>query len=95
MENSIQKSDIKINPRAVASVHDGGVVILDNSKGRLYSSGPAGAYIWQCIERRLSLDAIAERLHADFQVDLTTARDHTARFMEQLHGNGLIERRAA
>lgn len=58
MENSIDKSDIKINPEAVVSVHEGGVVILDNSKGRLYSSGPAGAYIWRCIERRLSLEAM-------------------------------------
>jgi len=95
MENSIYKSEIKINPEAVASAHEGGVVILDNSKGRLYSSGPAGAYIWRCIEQQLSLEAISERLHADYQIDLTTAREHTARFMEQLHGNGLIGRRAA
>jgi len=94
-KNRIQDLVIQINPEAVASFHDDGVVILDNSKGRLYSSGPAGAYIWRGIERRLSLEAIAEGLHADFQVELTTARDHTARFMEQLHGNGLIERRAA
>jgi len=91
----MSKSEIRINPEATASVHEGGVVILDNSNGRLYSSGPAGAYIWRCIERQLSLEAIAERLHADFQIDLTTAQEHTARFMEQLHGNGLIERRAA
>jgi len=95
MENSIYKSDIKINPQAVASVHEDGVVILDNGKGRLYSSGPAGAYIWRCIERHLSLEAIAEGLHTDFQVGLTTAREHAVRFMEQLQGNGLIERRAA
>lgn len=94
-KNRINDPEIKINPEAVASVHESGVVILDNSRGRLYSSGPAGAYIWRCIEQRLSVEAIAERLHADFQVELTTARDHTARFMEQLHGNGLIERRAA
>jgi hypothetical protein len=70
-------------------------VILDNGKGRLYSSGPAGAYIWRCIEQRLSLEAIAKKLHADFQIDLTSARDHTARFVEQLDGNGLIDRRSA
>ena len=95
MENSIDKSDIKINPEAVVSVHEGGVVILDNSKGRLYSSGPAGAYIWRCIEQQLSVEAIAEALHADFQIERKTAREHTVRFMEQLHWNGLIERRAA
>ena len=94
-KKGINDSDIKVNPEAVASVHEGGVVILDNSKGRLYSSGPAGAYIWRCIERQLSLEAIAGKLHIDFHVELTTAREHTARFMEQLHANGLIERRAA
>jgi len=94
-KNRINDPEIKINPEAVASVHEGGVVILDNNKGRLYSSGPAGAYIWRCIEQQLSLEAIAEKLHTDFQVELTMAREHTVRFMEQLHGNGLIERRAA
>lgn len=91
----INGSDIRINPEAAVSVHEGGLVILDNNKGRLYSSGPAGAYIWRCIEQHLPLDAIAEKLQTDFQVELTTAREHTARFMEQLHANGLIERRAA
>jgi len=91
----INDSEVTINPEAVASVHEGGVVILDNRKGRLYSSGPAGAYIWRCIEQQLSLETIAGKLHSDFQIELTTAREHTARFMEQLHANGLIERRAA
>jgi hypothetical protein len=94
MENSIHKFDIKINPEAVASVHEGGLVILDNTKGRLYSSGPAGAYIWRCIEQQLSLEAIAERLHHRFEIAPTIAREHTARFLEQLQGNGLIARRA-
>jgi hypothetical protein len=91
----INGSEVTINPEAVASLHEGGLVIFDNSKGRLYSSGPAGACIWQCIEQQLPLEAIAGKLHAYFQVELTTAREHTARFMEQLHANGLIERRAA
>jgi hypothetical protein len=91
----VYDSDIKINPEAVASVHEGGVVILDNSKGRLHSSGPAGAYIWRGIEQRLSPDAIAAKLHNDFQVGLTAAHEHTSRFLDQLQCNGLIERRAA
>ena len=94
-KKGIKGSHIKINREAAVSVYDGGVVILDNSKGRLYSSGPAGAYIWRCIEKQLPLEAIAESIHADFQVELTTAREHTARFIQQLHANGLIERRAA
>ena len=94
-KQGINDSDTRINPEAAISVHEGGLVILDNSKGRLYSSGPAGAYIWRCIEQQLSLEAIAGKLHTEFQVELTTAREHTARFMEQLHANGLIERRAA
>src|SRR5208283_1509426 len=81
-------SDIRISSEAAVSVHEGGVVILDNSKGRLYSSGPAGAYIWRCIEQQLSLEAIAGKLHTDFQIELTTAREHAARFIEQLRSNG-------
>ena len=91
----INDYDIRINPEVAISVHESGLVILDNSKGRLYSSGPAGAYIWGCIEQQLSLEAIAEKLHTEFQIELAMAREHTARFMEQLHRNGLVERRAA
>jgi len=95
MKNSIYRSEIKKRPEAVASVHEGGLVILDNSRGRLYSSGPAGALIWRCIEQRLSLEAIAEALNADFHVEPTMALEHTVRFVEQLQANGLVERRAA
>lgn len=94
-KKKIPDSDIKINPEAVASVHEGGVVIVDNSKGRLYSSGPTGAYIWRCIEQRHSPDSIAEKLHNDFQVGLIAAHEHTLQFLDQLQRNGLIERRAA
>lgn len=94
-KKGIKDSHIRISREAAVSVHDGGVVILDNRKGRMYSSGPAGAYIWRCIEQQLPPEAIAESIHAHFQVELTTAREHTARFIEQLDANGLIERRAA
>ena len=43
---------IIVNPEAAASIHDDGVVILDNRSGRLFTSNQTGARIWRCIERR-------------------------------------------
>ena len=65
-QNRIQDPLLQINPEAVASFHDDGVVILDNRKGRLYSSGPAGAYIWRGIEQRLSAGSHRRRTPCRF-----------------------------
>ena len=50
-KKGIKDSHIRISREAAVSVHDGGVVILDNRKGRMYSSGPARiatvSYVWK------------------------------------------------
>ena len=94
MNNPIENTDIAIYPEAVASIHEQGVVILHTGTGRIFGSNLAGACIWRGIELQLSPEAIAERLKSHFPIALTTAREHTARFLEQLQENGLIERRA-
>ena len=94
MNNPIANPNIAMYPEAVASIHEQGVVILHTGTGRIFGSNLAGACIWRGIELQLSPEAIAERLKSHFPIERTTAREHTARFLEQLQENGLIERRA-
>jgi hypothetical protein len=93
--NQVNGNEIKISSQAAASIHEHGIVILHTGKGRLFSSNETGAYIWSCIERQLSLEAIADKISGEFQIARGTALEHTARFAAELERHNLVERRAA
>jgi hypothetical protein len=86
--------EMKISSDTAASIHEDGIVILHTRKGRLFRSNLTGACIWRCIEQRLSLEAIAEKLTTEYQIARTTAREHAARFLTELERHSLIERGA-
>jgi len=82
---------ITVNPDAAASLHDDGVVILDNRSGRLFRSNRTGASIWRCLERQLPLEAIADEISSEYEVAPAIAREDTGRFLAELERRNLIE----
>lgn len=84
-----------VSPEATASVHDDGVVILHLGNGRFYTCNGTGARIWRAIEQRLSLEAIAEEISNAYEIALTTARQHTVRFLAELELHALIHQEEA
>lgn len=94
MTNQIRDLSFTVNPEAAASFHDDGVVILHTGKGRIFASNGTGARIWRGIEQRLTLEAIAEEISRWYQIALTTAREHTIRFLAELERHELILREA-
>jgi hypothetical protein len=94
MTNQMSDFNFRVNPEAVASFHDGGIVILHTGKGCLFASNGTGARIWRWVERRLSPEAIAGEISGEYKVALTTARAHTARFLADLERHQLILREA-
>lgn len=94
MTNQISDLSFIVNPETAASFHDDGIVILHTGKGRLFTSNGAGARIWRGLERRLSLDAIAEEISSWYKIALTIAREHTVRFLAELERHELIRREA-
>lgn len=94
---SNQSSDFRftVNPEAVASFHDDGVVILHTGAGRLFTSNGTGARIWRGVVRRLPLEAIAEEVSGGYDIARTTALEHTASFLAELERHTLIRREAA
>jgi hypothetical protein len=84
-----------VNPKAAASVHDDGVVILHLGNGIFYTCNGTGARIWRAIEQRLSLEAIAQEISSAYQIALTTARQHTVRFLAELELHELIQQDVA
>ena len=83
-----------VSPEATASVHDDGVVILHLGSGRFYTCNGTGARVWRAIEQHLSLEAIAEEISNAYQIALTTARQHTVRFLDELELHALIQHEA-
>lgn len=94
IRDQVEEREIRINSDAAASIHEDGIVILHVDQGRLFSSNRTGAYIWRCIEQRVSFEAIAEKISSEYQIARTTAREHTARFLAELERHSLIHRRA-
>ena len=85
-------SDFTVSPDAAVSFHDDGIVILHTGKGRLFSSNLTGAQIWRGVEQQLSMDVIAREISGEYQIPLTTAREHTVHFMAQLQRHELVQR---
>ncbi|MEN3328902.1 MAG: hypothetical protein V7638_3709 [Acidobacteriota bacterium] len=95
MMSQTTEINFTVNPEAVRSFHDGGVVILQAGTGRLFTSNEAGARIWRGIEQRLPLEMIATEISTAYQIARTTAREHTLNFLAALEQQALIRREVA
>ncbi len=95
MTNQLTEISFTVNPEAVRSFHDDGVVILQAGTGRLFTANETGARIWRGIEQQLPLETIATEISAAFQIARTTAREHTLNFLTALEQQGLIRREVA
>ena len=73
----------------VASVHDDGIVLLQTKSGRVFTSNRAGARIWQHLERRMPVDAIAADLSDQYRISYDAARNDVALFLIELERHGL------
>ena len=95
MMNQITEMSFTVNPEAVRSFHDAGVVILHAGNGRVFTSNETGARIWRGIEQQLSLESIAKEISGVYPIALDTAREHTLNFLEALEQQALIKREVA
>ena len=89
----VKASDIPIADKAVvASVHNGGLVLLHTRSGVLFSANRTGARIWRCVERQLSVVAIAQELSEAYTIPVASAEAHARRFLDVLGEQGLLVR---
>lgn len=95
MTNQITDISFTVNPEAVPSFHDDGVVILHAGNGRLFTSNATGARIWRGIEQQLSLETIAKEISRVYPIARTTAREHMFSFLAALEQQSLITREVA
>ena len=81
-----------VNCEASASIHENGIVILHVGSGCVYTANTTGARIWRGVEQRLSLDAMADGISAEYQIGRTTAGEHVASFVVELERHSLVMR---
>ena len=95
MTDQLNDFRFTVSPQATASSHDDGIVILHLGNGGFYTCNGTGARIWRAIEQKLSLEAIAEEISRAYEIALTTARQHTVRFLAELELHALVQQEAA
>jgi Coenzyme PQQ synthesis protein D (PqqD) len=95
MTKQITEISFTVNPEAVRSFHDDGVVILHAGNGRMFSSNETGARIWRGLEQQLPLETIASEISSAYQIAQGTAREHTLSFLTALEQQALIRREVA
>lgn len=83
------------SPHVSASVHQQGIVFFHAERGEVFSANRTGADIWHGIEQRQPIERIAADLSARYRISLDAALAHTNRFIAQLSGYCLVERRTA
>lgn len=91
MTDQLNDFRFTVSPQATASSHDDGIVILHLGNGGFYTCNGTGARIWRAIEQKLSLEAIAEEISSAYEIALTTARQHTVRFLAELELHALVQ----
>jgi Coenzyme PQQ synthesis protein D (PqqD) len=80
----------RIAPGVKASLHSEGIVLIDLSRGTVFSANRAGALIWNAAGKRWPLHRIAESISGEFHVTAQAAQDDTAEFVAQLAAEGLL-----
>ena len=70
---------------------EGEAVILNLADGVYYGLNPAGAHVWQLLERPHTLAELRDALVAEFEVEPAVAETDLRVLLEELQERGLVE----
>jgi hypothetical protein len=85
-------SGFAVSPGVRASVHEGGLVLLETGKGKgsIFTSNRVGAQIWQRIANGRTPREIAAELSVEYGASRTQIEDDTAAFLGALIDRGIV-----
>ena len=81
---------IKLASHIRSVVDHDSAVILDIPRNAMTTLNPTGAYVWQRLERGLSLNDIVTELARDMHIDEAVVATDVDAFMEELKSKHLI-----
>lgn len=84
----------RVAPGVKASSHSQGIVLMNSTRGTVFSANRAGAMIWNGVSERWPLDRIVESISREFQVQPMAAQHDAREFVAQLAAEGLLVRDA-
>lgn len=82
-------SRLTVSPEVVSQELEGELVVLSLDRGEYYGLNPTGTCIWNGFAEGVSLRIIADRLVAEFQVDVDRARADVVSLAQALLDEGL------
>ena len=82
---------VTVTPNLISIVDHDGAVILDISRNSMTTLDTIGAYVWERLERGLSVDAIVAELTQDTGAELEMVARDVDEFMEQLKSRHLVD----
>lgn len=62
-----------------------------NTRLAVHALGPVAAFVWSALDGQRDMDAIADMVSAEFEVDVVTAAADVMAFVRQLDAAGLVE----
>lgn len=79
-----------VAPDVKASLHSEGIVLINLSRGTVFSANRIGAMIWNAAADRWSLERVASSISSEFHIPAQTAQQDAAEFLAQLAAEGLL-----
>jgi hypothetical protein len=77
-------------PGVVSRMVDGEAVLVDPKKGMVRVLNPAGARIWEMIDGRRTVAALAADITAEYGIEAARAESDTIVFCEDLVRRGVL-----
>lgn len=90
-ENLKLKSKIIQQPGNIVSDMDGEKVMLNIEKGKYYSLGQVGGFIWSLINKPITVGELVTMLMAEYDVDQAECEQQVLSFCSVLYSEELIK----
>ncbi len=80
-----------VSPEQMASDIGGETVILGLKKGRYYGLDAVGGRVWQLLQIPTTVEAIAQTIVAEYEVELDRCRTDLLALVQQMMDVGVVE----
>ncbi|MDD5170350.1 MAG: lasso peptide biosynthesis PqqD family chaperone [Syntrophales bacterium] len=90
-ENISTESIVSQIEDIVASDIDDEKVMMSIEKGRYYGLDPIGSRVWELIEKPVKVVDLIDALLLKYDVDRETCERDVLAFLEELHGDGILQ----
>lgn len=87
----MQLTDVPAHaPEVVSRLIDGEAVLVHPGQGKIRVLNPVGARLWELADGRSTVQALAEKLAAEYAVDLARAQEDAVTFFGDLMRRGVL-----